>query len=187
MEGANLCLDVLAIVCEFLTDVSDVLSFILTTSSLRPIATRWLLSMGPIHVAGSESMRQSHSFLFADAPARTPYIRALDITNTRPEIRGILAQPKDASILIELLTSCPHLDLLSFTFENDDFSNSPRIMDDPQIVNAIAGIPNLRIRSLSIRGWDTDAYTLLHAAQPLLQILCLHTYHIQTGNEETDF
>ncbi|KAI1789258.1 hypothetical protein LXA43DRAFT_1021944 [Ganoderma leucocontextum] len=79
MATLRLNVDVVAVVCEFLPDVSDVLSLALTCSSVHLVAVSWLLRMRPVYLISGPSIRRFHSFLVADAPTRAPHVRALHI------------------------------------------------------------------------------------------------------------
>ncbi|PIL29924.1 hypothetical protein GSI_07834 [Ganoderma sinense ZZ0214-1] len=176
MSSPTLNVDVLAIVCEFLTDVPDILAFSLTCSALRPVANRWLLSMKPIYFADGVSVRRFHSFLFADLPARALHVRALDIISPppRPPLRPTL--PGDSSLLREILISCPHLERVAIFLQD----GSHRCTDDPRVTDAIAGIQSLC--SLSILG------TSVHALDLLRQVRApLHELNIGFSNDQIDF
>ena len=109
--AARLNVDVFAIICDFLTDVSDVLSFALTCSALHRIAIRRLISMGPIYLPRIASVRRFHSFVFADKLARARHVRALEIGTCRGPRRSPEATPaEDDSLLIDILKRCPHLE-----------------------------------------------------------------------------
>ena len=112
MAAPELNEDILRIVSDFVTDVPDLLALSLTCSSFRPLATRQLLALHPIHITGGQSIRRFHAFIFADAPARAPLLRALDI-DMRPFHHLVPPQPGDASLLIDILTSCQHLERIS--------------------------------------------------------------------------
>ena len=131
MARARLNLDVLRAVCEFLLDSSDVLSFALVCSSLRPIATRRLLQMSPIRLINSDRVARFHSFLFADAPSRLgPLVRELSIN---------AEQSNDSYLLVRILASCQRLTDISIYVIYSPF---------PPIVDAIASLQSLR--SISI-------------------------------------
>ncbi|KAM5545342.1 hypothetical protein V8D89_000955 [Ganoderma adspersum] len=139
---ARLNVDVLEIVSEFITEVSDVLSFALTSSLIHQIAIRRLLSMSPILF----SQVKFHSFLFADAPARTPYVRALDIESG--PCRGSLIPdlpPDSTSLLIEILTSCASLRSVTIVLNDDDPNG---LICDLEIARTIAALSNLRALTL---------------------------------------
>ncbi|PIL30086.1 hypothetical protein GSI_07772 [Ganoderma sinense ZZ0214-1] len=176
MSSTTLNVDVLAIVCEFLTDVPDILAFSLTCSALRLVANRWLLSMKPIYLADGVSVRRFHSFLFADVPARAPHIRELDIINPppRPPLRPTL--PGDSSLLREILISCPRLERVAVFLQD----GSHRCTDDPRVTDAIAGIQSLR--SLSILGTSVYALDLLRQVRAPLRKL-----NIDFLNDQLDF
>ena len=135
MEAPQLNIDVLTIVCEFLTDVSDLLSVSLTCSSINVVAVRWLLRTRQVHLKSGASICRFHSFLFADAPARAPYVHALDIDLMWPQ-----PEAEDATLLLEILASCNGLQHLTIAFRYEAFS----IMVDPQFLQTIAAIPSLR-------------------------------------------
>ena len=105
MQAARLNVDTFAIVCEFLTDIPDVLRCVLICSTLRSIATQCLLSMRPVRLRGGTSIPQFHHFLFANAPARAPYVRALDI--------DFPPNPDHIPLLFEILTTCPQIQCVS--------------------------------------------------------------------------
>ena len=134
--------DILAVICACLTDVSDVLAISLTCSSVRRLAIKQLLSLRPIHLsAGDLSIQRFHYFLFADAPARLPLIRALDIETRLVRNRSLSPQRGDASLLMDILTSCKLLERISFgriTFP------LPRLTKDPSVIDAIASVQSLR-------------------------------------------
>ena len=176
MSPSTLNVDVLAIACEFLTDVSDILSFAHTCSILRPVAIRWLLSMKPIDLKDGTSVRRFHSFLFADPPARTPHLRALSIAFLSRTIRPLPTFPGDSSLLKDILTSCPHLDDVSIFLQD----GSHGCTDDPQVIEAIVSIQGLR--SLSIYGWSIRAFDLLRGLRAPIRML-----HIGFQNTEIDF
>ncbi|KAI1786812.1 hypothetical protein LXA43DRAFT_1184920 [Ganoderma leucocontextum] len=71
--------DVLHLVCNYLTDVSDALSFALTCSTLRRGALQRRLRMSPVVLSSSVSVSRFYRFIFADAVARAPYIHGLKL------------------------------------------------------------------------------------------------------------
>ena len=176
MSSLILNTDVLAIACEFLTDVSDILSFAHTCSTLRPVAITWLLSMKPIYLKDGLSVRHLHSLLFANPLARTPHVRALDIVYPPPTIRPLSTLPGDSSLLKDILTLCPHLEKISIYLQDD----SRGCTDDPQVIEAIVSIRSLR--SLSIHGWSTHALDLLRGLSAPLR-----TLELDFQNDELEF
>ncbi|KAM5543599.1 hypothetical protein V8D89_002850 [Ganoderma adspersum] len=166
MAVARLNVDVLAIICHFLTDVSHILSFALTCSALHPVAIRRLISMRPIYLGDSTSIRQFHSFVFADKPTRARHIRALEI-GTRPRPRKSPEAPpaKDEPLLIDILNSCPHLERISVVLR-------PRGTDRPYISDVIAGIQSLR--ALSVNGKLKDPVVFLQGVRAPLRMLSIH-------------
>ncbi|PIL23245.1 hypothetical protein GSI_14555 [Ganoderma sinense ZZ0214-1] len=119
MAPSQLNADVVAIVCDFLqvTDVSDVLSLALVSSSVRPIATRWLLRTCCVPLTSDTSIRKFHSFLFADAPARAPHVRALDINLEWPYFHQTEDHTGNVSLVLDILTSCSRIQHISIDLE----------------------------------------------------------------------
>ncbi|KAI1787784.1 hypothetical protein LXA43DRAFT_1097964 [Ganoderma leucocontextum] len=170
--------DILAIACEFITGVSNVLSFALTCSALRPVATQRLLSMRSITLKIDPSVRRFHSFLFADTPARAPHIRAVTIGLESKDASPAIADvAKDTDLLIDILTACPHLERISLLF----YGISPQTSHDARVMDAIAALPSLR--SLTVYGPSEDALTLVSNIRAPLRVLILH----QCGAGETEF
>ncbi|KAM5544339.1 hypothetical protein V8D89_001999 [Ganoderma adspersum] len=170
MAAPELNEDVLNIVCDFLTDVQDLLAFSLTCSSFRPPAIRRLLSVHPVHITGGQSIRRFHAFIFAGAAARAPLLRTLDI-DMRPFHRLIPPQPGDASLLIDILTSCQHLERISL--RRIPFWR--HLADDPGVIDAIASIQSLR--SLSIQSAAAHALTLVRKVRAPLRTLGLWCFY----------
>ena len=162
----------LTLVCDFLTDVLDVLSFALTSSALRPAATTRLLSMRPIRLTAGASVRRFHSFLFADAPARALWI---DLESNERRTDADIA--KDTSLLFDVLTACPHLGRISLVFEHYAAGDP----DNPRIRDTLAALPNLR--TLTLYGPSEDALPLVANIRSPLRALSLH----QCSAGETEF
>ncbi len=72
--------DALRLVCNCLADVSDVLSFSLTCSTLKNDALHRRLRMSPIVLSNAELVDKLHSFISADPPARAPHIYGLKLS-----------------------------------------------------------------------------------------------------------
>ncbi|TBU48282.1 hypothetical protein BD309DRAFT_950064 [Dichomitus squalens] len=73
-QQPRLNFDVLRMVCNCLTDVSDVLSFGTTCTALRKGALQRRLRMSPFILSSSMSVDRLHSLLFADEAARAPFL-----------------------------------------------------------------------------------------------------------------
>ena len=84
--------DVLRLICDHLTKVSDVLSFALTCSTLRKCAFQRRLRMSPVALSSSDSVERFHRFIFADPTSRAPHLYGLSIS---PEFYS--AEPEDPS------------------------------------------------------------------------------------------
>ena len=168
MDAPRLDLDAFSIVCSFLADVADFLSVSLSCSSLRPIAMASLLRTHCIDLKDDVAVRKFHFFLFADAPARTPHVRAFRIVVGK---RGTdkpaeLSFPGHAVLLIvNILTSCPHVEAITLLLDNSLLSHK----HNPPVVRAIADMQSLR--SLRIQGESDDAHTLLRGIQSRLRKL----------------
>ena len=157
--------DVLAIVCEFLRDVSDVLSMALTCSSVHAISVAQILRMRAVYLKSGPPIRRFHSFL-ANAPARARHVRAIDIDLREPQ-RG----SDDCSVLLDILASCTRLEHLTLAFG----SASLKVIADPRFLQAIAAIPSLR--SLSLRSMSVDVLSIFpHIGTSIrrLKIACTH-------------
>ncbi len=159
--------DVLAVVCEFLADVPDVLSMALTCSSVHPVAIKWLIRMRPVYLKSGPSIRFFHVFLFADAAVRAPNLRALHIDLRWPGLPQ--AQANDCSLLLDILSSCQYLEHLTVAFEEDSFPT----IDDPRFLHAITTIPTLC--SFSVRSESVDALALIHQFCTPVRMLSIHS------------
>ena len=71
--------DIPCLICNDLTEVSDVLSLALTCSALRPRALQRRLRMSPVVLSLPESVERFHRFIFADQTSRAPYLYGLKI------------------------------------------------------------------------------------------------------------
>ena len=170
MAAPELNEDILHIVSDFLTDVPDLLALSLTCSSFRPLATQQLLALHPIHITGGQSIRRFHAFIFADAPARAPLLCALDI-DMRPFHYLIPPQPSDASLLIDILTSCQHLECISLR----RIPSWRNLADDLGVIDAIASIQSLRL--LSIQSAAAHALALVRKVRVPLRTLSLWCFY----------
>ena len=129
--------DVLAIACEFLTEVSDVLSMALTSSSVHLVAVKWLLRMRPVYLKSGPSICQFHRFLFADPAVRAPHLRALHIDLRHPGPPQ--DQEQDCSLLVDILSTCQRLEHLTVAFQKDSIPT----IDDPRFLPAITALSTL--------------------------------------------
>ncbi|KAM5543667.1 hypothetical protein V8D89_002918 [Ganoderma adspersum] len=167
MEASQLNIDVLTIVCEFLADVSDLLSVSLTCSSVHVVAVRWLLLTRPVWLKSGSSIHRFHSFLFADAPVRAPYVRIVHIDLTWPQ-----PQADDGTLLLSILTSCKGLQHLTIAFRYEAFS----IVVNPHFLQTIAAIPSLR--SFTVRSQSIDALAVLPQFHAPVRMLGIHSSNI---------
>ncbi|TBU27942.1 hypothetical protein BD311DRAFT_356777 [Dichomitus squalens] len=147
MAARHLNAEVLAVVCDFLTDKPDVLSFSLTCSAVRPVATQRLLSMAPVVISSSKSLRCLHSFLFSDAAARTPYVRALTVDSPNLDEGEVSSyDPEDTPLLLDILSSTPCLYELSITLHRTPNG----CVDDLRVLDALVQLHTMR--ALNIDG-----------------------------------
>ncbi|KAM5543669.1 hypothetical protein V8D89_002920 [Ganoderma adspersum] len=158
MAAARLNNDVLMIVCKFLVDSSDVLSFALVCSSLRPVAIERLIGMAQISLTTSDSVDKFHTFLFADARTRARHVHALNIVADQ-----LMARTHQAR-LIEILTSCQGLTDISITIVN---------LIPTDIVRTIISLRSLR--SVSIYGsFESLVVMLAYECCPSLRKLAIY-------------
>ncbi|KAM5543690.1 hypothetical protein V8D89_002941 [Ganoderma adspersum] len=168
---ARLNIDVLAVVCEFLSDVSDVLSLSLTCSSMNPVAIGLLLRMRPVYLKISgPSIRRFHSSLFVHAPARALHVHAIHIDLRCPGAPP--ARTDDLSLLLDILDVCKHITHITVAFEQA----SQHLAEDPSIVKAFTTIPTLR--SFSVRSSSTSPFFLLRQVSAPLRTLSIHCPNI---------
>ncbi|KAI1782370.1 hypothetical protein LXA43DRAFT_871315, partial [Ganoderma leucocontextum] len=133
--------DVLRLICSVLTDVSDVLSFSLTCSSLRPVAVRQRLSMRPITLADPKSVRDLYNFVFVDEQARGPQICAITIPVQRT-LRDPSKQLVDC--LLAVLVSATSLRTLSLYVPGQQST----LFGHPRFLAAVAGMSSLQELSI---------------------------------------
>ena len=166
MEAARLNVDVLAVVCEFLTDVPDVLSFSLICSALHPPAINHLLSVLPISLISDTSIRRFHSFLFADVSARAPHIRALELGSQPRHAPKATDKPGHDSLLIDILASCSHLERMSLSPKVTLLQPGAGGLGDPHIAGSTTPTPGKR---------DNFAHTFLPMVRAPLRMLTIRT------------
>ncbi|PIL31130.1 hypothetical protein GSI_05826 [Ganoderma sinense ZZ0214-1] len=104
--------DVLRSICNELTEVSDVLSFALTCSTLRKGALQRRLRMSSVFLSGPDSVQRFHKFIFADPTSRAPYIYGLTLyphSNYAPN-----GDPHFQKCLVAILEAAVRLEHLDF-------------------------------------------------------------------------
>ena len=111
LRSLRLNFDALRLVCNCLTDVSDVLSFALTCSTLKNDALQRRLRMSPIVLSNAEVVNKLYSFISADPTSRAPHIYGLKLlTFLRDEaVNDRLAAILEGAIHLEYL----HFSLIS--------------------------------------------------------------------------
>ena len=169
MAVSRLNVDILANVCEFLTEISDVLSVSLTCSSAHVVAIRWLLLTCAVKLKSGPSIQRFHSFLFADEPARAPHVRTVHI-----ELLGPQPEADDSSLLLNVLTSCRNVEHITVTYRNASLSTAV----DPPFWRAITAIDSLR--SFTVRSDSIDALTLLLQSRKPVFKLGIHSNNTHT-------
>ena len=103
--------DVLHLICNNLTKVSDVLSFALTCSALRKGALQRRLSMSPVALSSPDSVERFHRFIFADPTSRAPHLYGLSIS---PEFYYAEHEYQSCTNhLAAILDAAAHLEYLS--------------------------------------------------------------------------
>ena len=104
--------DILCLICNDLTDVSDVLSFALTCSALRPRALQRRLRMSPVVLSLPDSVERFHRFIFADQTSRAPYLYGLTVSvDSQYASRD---GPDFTKSLVAILKAAVHLEYLYF-------------------------------------------------------------------------
>ncbi|KAI1791954.1 hypothetical protein LXA43DRAFT_369146 [Ganoderma leucocontextum] len=109
--------DVLRRVCHHLVDVSDVLSFALTCSTLTEDALRRRLRMAPVNLLNGESIDNFYRFIFANEPARAPYIYGLKLPASYNYDIQVMDNSRFQTIddhLVALLEAAIHIQYLYF-------------------------------------------------------------------------
>ena len=81
LEEPRLNFDVLRLVCNYLSDVPDVLSFALTCSALTEDALRRRLRMAPVDLWNADKVDSLHTFIFSNEPSRALCLYGLKITS----------------------------------------------------------------------------------------------------------
>ncbi|PIL31094.1 hypothetical protein GSI_05790 [Ganoderma sinense ZZ0214-1] len=135
---ARLNFDILRLVCDRLTDVSDVLSFALTSSTLTKPAFQRRLRMSPVNLSNRRFVDSFYDFIFADEAARAPCIYGLKLPNvprvgteerTGPQLPIMQLQ------LVTILQAAVHLKYIHF----------PSIVDDlDPVLTVAANMASLR-------------------------------------------
>ena len=112
--------DVLRQVCNYLINVSDVLSFAVTCSSLTEDAFRRRLSMSPINLSNDESIKIFHTFIFSNELARAPYIYGLKLPGPYDFGVQIRDHPFIDDRLVALLRAAVRIQYLYFPTSTSD-------------------------------------------------------------------
>ena len=112
-ERPQLNFDILRLVCIYLIDVSDVLSFALTCSSLTEDSFRRRLRMSPVDLSNGNSLDRFHTFIFSNQPSRAPSIYGLKLPCPHDDPRVMI---KDGCFdrLAEILEAAVHIQYLNF-------------------------------------------------------------------------
>ncbi|PIL31123.1 hypothetical protein GSI_05819 [Ganoderma sinense ZZ0214-1] len=116
-EEPHLNFDVLHLICNYLTDIPDVLSFALTCSALTEDALRRRLKMAPVDLSDAEMINSFHAFIFSNEPSRAPFIYGLRLKLPSP--CGLQATGNSdfriiANRLVAILKAAVHIQHLGF-------------------------------------------------------------------------
>ena len=125
--------DVPRLVCNYLVDVSDILSFALTCSTLTEDAFRRRLSMSPVALLNAESVHSFHTFIFSNKTSRAPYICGLKIPGPYTFEVQVVAPSVIDDCLVALLEAAVRIQYLHF----------PTSINDP-VFDAVMKLTTLR-------------------------------------------
>ncbi|PIL31140.1 hypothetical protein GSI_05836 [Ganoderma sinense ZZ0214-1] len=141
--------DTLRLICNSITDVSDVLSFALTCSALKADAFQRRLQMSPVILStGPEAVEKFYSFIMADAAARAPHIYGLRLP--RLEFTNAI-EMTTADRLVAILQRALHLKYLSLSTAGPE---------EPQLLAAVVKLSTLQELVLYC-GYHESHYTKL--------------------------
>ncbi|PIL31100.1 hypothetical protein GSI_05796 [Ganoderma sinense ZZ0214-1] len=116
-EEPHLNFDVLRLVCDYLIDIPNVLSFALTCSALTEDALRRRLRMAPVVLRKGESVNSFHAFLFSNEPlARASCMYGLKIRTSYydDQFRGQSDSQIIDNHLMAILEAATHIQYLDF-------------------------------------------------------------------------
>ena len=158
--------DVLHLICNNLTKVSDVLSFALTCSALRKGALQRRLSMSPVALSSPDSVERFHRFIFADPTSRAPHLYGLSISpefyyaeHEDPSCTEHLAAILEAATRLEylyvptsiILSVCTTIAKMTTIRELDVFSDSGALIQhEPEALNSLLAALRSPLEHLSI-------------------------------------
>lgn len=134
----QLNLDVLREICGHLTDVSDVLSFSLVCSNLRPVAIKRRLSMRAIIIDGEESLRDLYNFTFVDEKRRGPYIDSIITPMTYDKLSK--ASDELVSQFVAVLACATRARMLSLHVPPEPWS----LFGHPRVLSAASEMTSLQ-------------------------------------------
>ena len=139
----QLNLDVLCLVCSFLTDIPGVLAFSRTCYTLRAAAVQRRLNMRPVQITDSRSINDLYEFVFVDKVARGPHIHTITIPQeAAPLLQGF---PEELlHRLLAILSAATRVHTLSLYLP----SQSSSLLAHPLIVPAVARLTEIRDLSL---------------------------------------
>ncbi|PIL31090.1 hypothetical protein GSI_05786 [Ganoderma sinense ZZ0214-1] len=117
-EEPRLNFDILRLLCDYLTDIPDVLSFALICSALTEDALRRRLQMAPVHLSNAKVVKSFHTFIFSNQLSRAPCIYGLKIPSSEAyyglKFRGESDIRTIETLLVAILETAVHLHYLDF-------------------------------------------------------------------------
>ena len=164
----SLNVDILRLVCNCLSDVSDVLSFSLTCPTFREGALQRRLRMSPVVLRPfGVSIGWFYSFIFQDPAGRAPHIYGLKLSDWDYKL-PINDMPDDMSRrLVDLLEAAIHIEYL---YLSD--------IDLPHVVLAtMEKLTTLRHLSMCTQSATDDPFKLLTALRSPLEYLRISSVH----------
>ena len=112
-EQPCLNLDILLLVCNYIPDVSDVLSFALICSALTEDSFRRRLRMSPVDLSNGNSLDQFHAFIFSSQLSRAPCIYGLKLPCPHDDPQ-VMVKPGFFDRLAAILEAAVHIQYLNF-------------------------------------------------------------------------
>ncbi|KAI1782112.1 hypothetical protein LXA43DRAFT_1104739 [Ganoderma leucocontextum] len=159
--------DVLRRICEFVTDVPDVLHLSSTTRTVHQIAVERRLSMRAVTI--NSSLHDLHSYIFPIKKApRGQYIRAIII----PESSQTPDSLDELKLLIEVFAGANGVRTLSLAVPAQPLS----LFSRPEVHDAAAALTSLE--ELSVHGPIDVAVHLLRSTRSSLRVFRHDTGHV---------
>ena len=155
--------DTLRLICNSLTNVSDVLSFALTCSTLKNDAFQRRLQMAPIILSNPEAVNKFFNFIFVDATARAPHIYGLKLPDLPYTTERVI------SLLHGVELPDPH--------HNVEADNSPPHPINDRLVALLEGAIHLKYLSLSTTVLEGPLLATVAKVSTLRELFLCGRYH----------